>query len=194
MTYTRAHRNAGSLTHWARPGIEPAISWFLVGCVSAAPQGELQVEGNVMQRKMVHLFWGGSTSASEYVLGVKAKWHSRTLVFLLHVFSLPPSSCLPYFFSFFFLWRVLWHREVSGLGVKVKLQLQACATSVATLDLTYMCDLCHILLQHWIFKPGIKPASSQRRYRSLTHWATMGTRALQFLIIFKNWLNSLLLW
>ena len=30
-TYTTAHGNARSLTHWARPGIEPAISWFLVG-------------------------------------------------------------------------------------------------------------------------------------------------------------------
>ena len=31
----------GSLTHWARPGIEPASSWILVSFVSAAPQGEL---------------------------------------------------------------------------------------------------------------------------------------------------------
>jgi len=28
--YTTAYGNAGSLTHWARPGIEPATSWFLV--------------------------------------------------------------------------------------------------------------------------------------------------------------------
>ena len=33
-TYTTAHGNAGSLTHWARPGIEPATSWFLVGFVN----------------------------------------------------------------------------------------------------------------------------------------------------------------
>ena len=31
----------GSLAHWARPGIEPASSWILVGFVSAAPQWEL---------------------------------------------------------------------------------------------------------------------------------------------------------
>jgi len=30
-TYTTAHGNAGSLTHWARPGIAPTISRFLVG-------------------------------------------------------------------------------------------------------------------------------------------------------------------
>ena len=32
----------GSLTHWARPGIEPATSWSLVSFVSAAPRWELQ--------------------------------------------------------------------------------------------------------------------------------------------------------
>ena len=38
-----AHGNAGSLTHWARPGIEPTTSWFLVGFVSAVPQRELRI-------------------------------------------------------------------------------------------------------------------------------------------------------
>ena len=33
-TYPTARGNAGSLTHWARPGIEPASSWFLVGFVN----------------------------------------------------------------------------------------------------------------------------------------------------------------
>ena len=32
--YTTAHGNAGSLTHWARAGTEPATSWFLVGFVN----------------------------------------------------------------------------------------------------------------------------------------------------------------
>ena len=34
-TYTTAHSNSRSLTHWARLGIKPATSWFLVGFVSA---------------------------------------------------------------------------------------------------------------------------------------------------------------
>ena len=29
-TYTTAHGNAGSLTHWVRPGIRPSSSWMLV--------------------------------------------------------------------------------------------------------------------------------------------------------------------
>ena len=40
-TYLRTHRNAGSLTHWLRPGIEFASSWILVGFISASPQWEL---------------------------------------------------------------------------------------------------------------------------------------------------------
>ena len=33
-THTTAHGNAGSLTHWTRPGNEPTMSWFLVRCVN----------------------------------------------------------------------------------------------------------------------------------------------------------------
>ena len=33
-TYTTAHGNAGSLTHWERPGIESATLWFSVGFVN----------------------------------------------------------------------------------------------------------------------------------------------------------------
>ena len=40
-TYTIAHGNARSLTHWARPGIEPKSSGILVRFVSAVPQQEL---------------------------------------------------------------------------------------------------------------------------------------------------------
>ena len=40
-TYTTAYRNAGSLTHWVRPGIEPATLWLLVGFLSTVPQREL---------------------------------------------------------------------------------------------------------------------------------------------------------
>ena len=41
VTYTIVHSNAGSLTHWARPGIQPETSWLLVGFTSPAPQWEL---------------------------------------------------------------------------------------------------------------------------------------------------------
>ena len=34
VTYNTAHGNARSLTHWARPGIEPKSSWILFGFVN----------------------------------------------------------------------------------------------------------------------------------------------------------------
>ena len=40
-TYTTAHSNVGSFTHWARPGIEATSSGILVGFVTAEPQWEL---------------------------------------------------------------------------------------------------------------------------------------------------------
>ena len=36
-----SHSNAGSLTHWTRPGIEPASLWILGRFISAEPRGEL---------------------------------------------------------------------------------------------------------------------------------------------------------
>ena len=36
-----AHGNARSLAHWARPGIEPATSWFLAGFIFTAPRKEI---------------------------------------------------------------------------------------------------------------------------------------------------------
>ena len=41
VTYTTAHDNARSLTHSARPGIEPTSSWILVRFISTEPQQEL---------------------------------------------------------------------------------------------------------------------------------------------------------
>ena len=41
VTYTTAHGNARSSTHWVRPGMEPATSRFLFRFVSTAPRWEL---------------------------------------------------------------------------------------------------------------------------------------------------------
>ena len=42
-TYTTAHGNAESLTHWVRPGIEPESFWILVGFISTEVRLELLV-------------------------------------------------------------------------------------------------------------------------------------------------------
>ena len=41
VTYTIAHSNAWSLSHWARPGIKPSSSWIPVRLTTAEPQQEL---------------------------------------------------------------------------------------------------------------------------------------------------------
>ena len=41
VTYTTAHRNARSPTHWTRLGIEPTSLWILVGFIYTVPQQEL---------------------------------------------------------------------------------------------------------------------------------------------------------
>ena len=62
-----AHGNARSLIYWARPGIKPATSWFLVRFVSAVPQQEFLDCFLVQESYSIFLmfngegrnFWGG---------------------------------------------------------------------------------------------------------------------------------------
>ena len=39
-TYATAHGNAGSLIHWATPGIKPGSSWVLVRFITSEPRQE----------------------------------------------------------------------------------------------------------------------------------------------------------
>ena len=41
VTYTTAHSNTGTLTHWAKPRIKPTSLWLLAGFISTEPQWEL---------------------------------------------------------------------------------------------------------------------------------------------------------
>ena len=52
-----------------------------------------------------------------------------------------------------FLWLHLQHIEVPRLGVKSELQLLACTTATAMLDLSHGCDLYHSSQQHWLLNP-----------------------------------------
>ena len=49
--YTTTHSKAGSLTRWARLGIQPASSWILVGFITTEPQQELLI--NIFN----YMFW-----------------------------------------------------------------------------------------------------------------------------------------
>ena len=84
VTYTTDHSNTESLTHWLRPGMEPASSWILLGFVTTEPQWELYIslwlpitlhwevcfylfflhlrKGSSVVEKLIlqkHLFWKG---------------------------------------------------------------------------------------------------------------------------------------
>ena len=56
VTYATAHSNAISLTHWSRPGIEPASSWMLVRFVSTEPWWELCLDLSLCG--LCRIFWG----------------------------------------------------------------------------------------------------------------------------------------
>ena len=66
------------------------------------------------------------------------------LTFLVKLFFL---------FFFFFLGQHLQHMEVPRLGLKLELQLLACATATATWDLSQVCDLHHSSQQCQILNP-----------------------------------------
>ena len=62
--YTTGHVNARSLTHWVKPGMEPATLWFLIRFISAAPRQELLFDLNCLStfaksidQNVKHYFW-----------------------------------------------------------------------------------------------------------------------------------------
>ena len=62
-TYTTAHSNTGSLTHWVRSGMKSATSWFFA---SAAPRGELRDTLPLVECKSIfHLIRISSSSNAD---------------------------------------------------------------------------------------------------------------------------------
>ena len=64
--------NAGSWTHWARPGIEPATSWFLVRFISAKPRWELPLNPSF------HMKWSRCTNTlcwKDHPFLIELHWH-----------------------------------------------------------------------------------------------------------------------
>ena len=70
-TYTTAHHNAGSLTHWVRPGIKPASSWMLVKFVSAEPRWELPSQILYMICKIKKFFLNHKTMVHQWYWNYK---------------------------------------------------------------------------------------------------------------------------
>ena len=59
--------------------------------------------------------------------------------------------------------------EIPGLGVKLELQLPACATTTAMRDLTFVCNPRHSLWQHLILNP-LSEARDQTLILMATSW------------------------
>ena len=87
-TYTTAHDNTGSLTHWVRPGIKPTSSQMLVRFISTEPQWELPK----------------STS-------FKLLW-----MLILWPLSINHRCSFFFLFLFFFLHPYLWHMKSQARG------------------------------------------------------------------------------
>ena len=79
VTYTAAHSNAGSLTHWGRPGIELASSWILVGLFTTEPQRELP---GTFLKTWPRSFWIDMKGCLNILLSLKISKYSPSFVIL----------------------------------------------------------------------------------------------------------------
>ena len=91
LTYTTAHGNVRSLTHWVRPRIKPKSSWILVGFVTTEPQWELHP---TCIFKMVPMMF-------QYLLP-----------------PFVPKKNLIIQSRFYFFWPHPWHAEISRPGIE----------------------------------------------------------------------------
>ena len=64
-----SHSHAGSLIHWARPGIEPMSSWILVGFLTTDPRQELQ-ESYFRRQLIYQCLWKGKFKSNKYIYSV----------------------------------------------------------------------------------------------------------------------------
>ena len=87
-----AHGNAGSLTHWVRPGIESETSWFTVGYVSTVPWQELlskPLDKNVLSPIFLVVYCAVWEHLCKYVPKQKLLAKKWIRLFLQYVFLFP---------------------------------------------------------------------------------------------------------
>ena len=155
LTYTTVHGNARSLTHWMRPGIEPATSWFLVRFVSTEPWQELLCWVLYLlnhKEKSVKFSFQFFLLLKQWVLlSCRMKWgqfHELiSVVWFYFLFIL--------FVCFVFSRAKLVAHGGSQARGRIELQLPAYtrATATATWDPSRVCDLHHSLRQCRILNP-----------------------------------------
>ena len=144
-TYTTAHGNAESLTHWVRPGIKPTSSWPLAGFVNRCATAGTSIYWNFLK-----ILISNKNINSNYLLKQK-KGYSISCEWKNLRATLGFGRASLFFLSFVILGLHPWHMEVPRIGVKSELQLPAYVTATAMLDPSCVCDLHHRSLQHWIY-------------------------------------------
>ena len=115
VSYTTAHGSAGSLTHWARPGVEPTSSW---GSLTAEPQRELLndifrsgILTHLLNRDL--LLWGSNSTRQPFVFYFSFKDLSdcgKGSPSILTIHSLHSHQNSSATISYYFLksWREYW--------------------------------------------------------------------------------------
>ena len=92
------HSRAGSLIHWARPGMEPASLWIWVGLVTAEPY----------QEPRFHFF----------SISLSTTCHLPIFLVLLLLLTIVPFfSCRPQYHAFY------WHYLFFNLSIEIGLHL-----------------------------------------------------------------------
>ena len=143
--YTTAHGNTGSLTHWARPGIKPTTSWFLVRFVN-----HWATMGTPFLCFLYYYFFNVIPTFifSSLLLPI------YIYIIIIIIIILP------------FLGPLSQHMEVPRLGVESELEPLAYATATATQDPSHICDLHHSSWQCQI----VNPLSKARDLEPATSW------------------------
>ena len=158
VTYTTAPCNAGSLTHWLNPGIEPASSDSL----TTEPEQELP-ESMLLNHSATLPLIRAEQVRSMYIT-VGTVWRQKTQSFKQGFFlgrGLFRATAVAYGSSQARGWIVAIAAALCHSHIKAKSELCLQPTPQLALD----------PLTHWA-RPGIEPASSLVRVWFLTLWAT----------------------
>ena len=177
-TYATAHGHTRSLTHWARPQIEPVSSGMLLRFFSAEPRWELltlHIYLEPLKRKL-QTPCSLMVNSSGYIFLIMWTFsyipqqlpNTKNVAFIWF----PPLSIFQFFwlsqyiplYYYYFLGLYPCNVEVPRLGTELKLQLLAHATATASCgvarrcssdprDLSQVCDLHHSSQQWRILNP-----------------------------------------
>ena len=105
VTYTAAYSNTRSITHWVRPGIQPASSWILVTLVTTEPWWELLFQSLSFSPSEINIW-----THSDKVCSVReVRWHIIDChKYFFALIAVIPSPYLVLIFSFRKFRSVTW--------------------------------------------------------------------------------------